>query len=503
MGFNAKNSKNTKSTKETTQSNNADGNSNNRATKPNAKKGLFGNNLVKIVGAGIVLLIVVSLFSGGKEDKRNTNIADLNLKDEQGHAITTLNALSQDWKMGVEGINALKTQQQKDQATMKALKMELVKLSDQSQGYSHSGSPEIARLQQQIESLKADQEKTRDTLKAATTGSSNQPYRTNTATTTTVHGNQSQARQTKHVAAPLTDTPDIGLVSLEKDKSGHVIDPDNPLTPDVIGRNDSGKSFHAKETKEKAIPYYRIPEGSTIPDARLMTNIVAEVPVDGQLVEQPYPFKAIVTNKALLASRGIKLPTDLKGIVLDGYTWGSSQLACARGYVTGMLFNWADGTYTYVGKSMTNNKRFDFNPDVLGTIGTENGNLCIPGIVTNNAAPIITNLSLMGAASKGGQALANANQSQLVNGAGTIEVTKNVTNTIAGGFISGAADKADNWYERQIGNYYNIVYIPAAKGDKVATISVYINKTVKISKNPEDRIVYAHSGQGEINESMD
>ncbi|WP_119327766.1 hypothetical protein [Cysteiniphilum halobium] len=493
--------------------------SNKNQTKP--KMSMGKKALIGIGGALAVVLILsyIGSTSGGGSNNGSYQGGDLNAYNAK--AGVGIKQLAANYKIASKQLTALQAQLLQMQQSLKKAK------EDNGNNTSGANSQKLESLAQQNSSLNDQMQALQSQLaQLKATGriqdSTNQNNQTGSypvnAEDNSNNDNTAHLATTTSSPHVLSNVPDLALVSISNDsntKSSHRTNNDNssdrnnPLAKNTVGSynngtSDSKSAKDAKNAKNKGIPYYRIPEGATVPDVKLMTSIQAEVPVNGQLVEQPFSFKAVIGRKAILASRGVTLPPDLRGIIVEGYTWGNAQLSCARGYVTGMLFNWADGTYTYVGKSMTSNKRFDFNDDVLATLSTANGDVCIHGTVVNNPAPVITNLALMGALSKGGDAVSSASQSQLVNGAGTIEITKNLASSIAGGLVSGGASQTNDWYKSRIGHIYDIVYIPAAKGKKIATVSLLINKDIVINKDTTQRIIYPHNiNSGVISHALD
>ena len=140
------------------------------------------------------------------------------------------------------------------------------------------------------------------------------------------------------------DVGDMSQINISLDgKSKPIL---KKFAPGDNGKPALPSPYDNAQEKDKTEKFYTIPSNSTLAKTILMTNIIGEVPVMGKLIEPAMPFKAIIAKKDLLASNGMKLPNDLGGIVVSGYSVGNMSLSCARMYVTQLLFTFEDGSFT-------------------------------------------------------------------------------------------------------------------------------------------------------------
>lgn len=237
---------------------------------------------------------------------------------------------------------------------------------------------------------------------------------------------------------------------------------------------------------KKDIPYFTIPANSTLADVVLQSDILGEVPVNSTLLQPAFKFKAIVGRKALLASNGITLPSDLSGIVFEGYSVGNMAMSCARGYITKMLFTWGDGSFTVVG---SNQKGTSLNPqDALGYISTPFGNPCLPGKYVTDAPRVLASIAAMGGLAGGANAFAQTQTTASSSPYQSIsEVTGNSFKYMGGKMVGTGAKKALDWYTSRINGVFDVVYIPSSVKQQMTHIVVNITKTIPIDKKRHGR----------------
>ena len=246
------------------------------------------------------------------------------------------------------------------------------------------------------------------------------------------------------------------------------------------------------------VPYFTIPANSTLADVVLQSDILAEVPVNNTLLQPAFKFKAIVGQKALLASNGITLPPDLSGIVFEGYSVGNMAMSCARGYITKMLFTWRDGSFTVVGHDQ---KGTSLNPqDALGYISTPFGNPCLPGKYITDAPRVIASIAAMGGMAGGAGAFAESQTTSSVNPYSSItQITGNAFKYMGGMTVGTAADKALDWYTSRVSGVFDVVSIPSSFGHQMTHVVVNITQTIPIDKKRHGRkIDYEKNNQNSI-----
>jgi integrating conjugative element protein (TIGR03752 family) len=245
-------------------------------------------------------------------------------------------------------------------------------------------------------------------------------------------------------------------------------------------------------------PYFTIPANATLADVVLQSDILGEVPVNNTLLQPAFKFKAIVGRKALLASNGIRLPSDLSGIVFEGYSVGNMAMSCARGYITKLLFTWHDGSFTVVGG---NQKGSGLNPqDALGYISTPFGNPCLPGKYITDAPRVLSSIAVMAGLTGGSNAFAKTQTTTASSPYQSIsQVTGNAFKYMGGKVVGTGADKALAWYTSRINGVFDVVYIPSSVKQKMTQVVVNITQTIPIDKKRQGRkIDYAHNHQNQF-----
>ena len=235
-------------------------------------------------------------------------------------------------------------------------------------------------------------------------------------------------------------------------------------------------------------PYFTMPANSTLSDVVLMSDILAEVPISNALMQPAFKFKAIVGRKDLLASNGVRLPSDLQGIVLEGYSVGNVTMSCARGYVTKMLFTWSDGHYTVVGKDASGTS---LNPeDQLGYLSTPYGNPCLYGKLITDAPRIISQMATIGGISAGADAFAQAQMSTSFSSLSPWSgLSGSAAKFAAGKTTSGAAERALDWVTKRASDIFDVIYIPASRHHHPTQVVVNITRDIPIDKNIHSRSI--------------
>ena len=323
----------------------------------------------------------------------------------------------------------------------------------------------IDRLKQQISAQQ-------QTITAMSRAGSTTSVASNSATASTAH-----TYPVNTGAAPLGAVEDWATPSSEHPTDG--LASSSPISAQDIIHQGKEKIDH---------PYFTMPANSTLSDVVLMSDILAEVPINNALMQPAFKFKAIVGRKDLLASNGIRLPSDLQGIVLEGYSVGNITMSCARGYVTKMLFTWSDGHYTVVGKDASGPS---LNPeDQLGYLSTPYGNPCLYGKLITDAPRIIAQMATIGGISAGADAFA---QSQMSTSFSSLSPWSGLSGSAAkfaaGKTASGAAERALDWVTKRASDIFDVIYIPASRHHHPTQIVVNITRDIPIDKNIHSRSI--------------
>ena len=250
--------------------------------------------------------------------------------------------------------------------------------------------------------------------------------------------------------------------------------------------------------KPTSVPYYTIPNGSTVANARLLSPLIGEVPVNGQLQAPAFPFKAILSRRQtsqMFAANGIPLPAGISGTVLQGYSVGNMSLGCTRPYVTRILFVFTNGHYVvYPKETESGNKGNDatavYPNNAIGYLSDVYNNPCITGKYITNAPKVIASLSGFGAVSGIGQAIAQAQTQTLSN------ISQGTTGTIFNGSLGkyGAGIAADqaasaalNWYKSRVNNIFDVVFVSSTLNGQPRQLIFNVTKTIPIDLNTVGR----------------
>ena len=283
----------------------------------------------------------------------------------------------------------------------------------------------------------------------------------------------------------ITEIKDISNKLLSKNSNSN-----NPVIASIPADALGLSNKTAVSDKKESIAYITIPKSSTLADVKLMTSLIAEVPVAGKLLTPAFPFKAIVGRKDLLTANGINIPQAASGIVLEGYSIGDMSLGCARGYITNLLFVFDDGHFvTYPEQSEINATEI-YPKDAIGYISNEFNSTCIPGKYLSNAATVLGSQALMGALSGAGAGIAQAQMSTMSN---AFQVSSTLTQDM-GKFVIGKsantmAEKTLEWFNQRIHDVFDAIYVPATTKGEAKTITVHITKTINIDYDKNARTI--------------
>lgn len=284
-----------------------------------------------------------------------------------------------------------------------------------------------------------------------------------------------------------------------KDKNGNIVDaavqnatvvypnPFKALDESAIGeaakqiQTDPDTGHVTK--KSNVIPFFTIPQNSTLLGATSMTALIGRIPIDGKVTD-PYPFKIIVGQDNLIAN-GIELP-DVEGAIVSGTSTGDWTLSCVQGKVESISFVFSDGT---IASSITGNDKANSEKGI-GWLSDPNGVQCISGERKTNAPEYLTSQFLLSGASAAAQGLAQGQTTTVVdNGSVFSAVTGNQGKFILGQALAGGLKETTDWFRQRYGQNFDAIYVPPGK-----SIAVHITQELKIDYNPNGRKVkYHHS----------
>lgn len=231
------------------------------------------------------------------------------------------------------------------------------------------------------------------------------------------------------------------------------------------------------------IPYYTVPQNSTLMGAVAMTALLGRVPVDGSVTD-PYPFKILIGAENLIAN-GIELP-DVEGAIVSGSATGDWTLSCVKGKVDSMTFVFADGRI-----ATTQQDKGQQSGNGIGWLSNPQGVPCIPGERKTNAPEYLSSQFLLAGASAAAQGLAQGQTTTVVEGNSVVgAVTGNQGKYVLGQALGGGLKETADWFKQRYGQTFDAVYVPPGQ-----PIVVHITKNLAIDYDFAARKVKYSHGQ--------
>lgn len=298
----------------------------------------------------------------------------------------------------------------------------------------------------------------------------------------------------------------VSDISNEKSDTADATDSIKHITSDNIlpSDNSNWQQQDGQSKQNTPIPFYTVPDGSTIGNVVLMSPLIAEVPVSGQLKMPAFPFKAIISHAQtaeMFSANGIPLPDNLSGTILQGYSVGDMSLSCARAYVTKILFVFNDGHFQVYPKNdkQTQDNQSIYPSHSLGYLSDQYNNPCISGRYITNAPQVITSLTAFGTVAGIGGALAQS-QTQTFTSQLT-STTSHVFNGNLGKYAAGmglgqGAQDALAWYKSRVNDIFDAVFVPSSINNAPTQLVFNITQTIPINLDKNARTLqYDHNTQ--------
>lgn len=441
-----------------------------------------------IIGGIICLILIVGLLWSGHQESPKSSTQNNPIKQP---------AIIKDKVSGDTENEVLKTVL----ANQETLKTQNKKLQDENEELRKKGIKDVSQVITKIkEELESEIGKVRSDVD---TRAKSQDYTINA-------GSGWQGSSDAGQAQVITSAPDLSQDNVATDSiSSKKIENDNShLSSSNFNSNDDSNDKPPtlpSDTDEKSegpfnpnnpndatntiTPFYTIPAGSTLNHVKLMTALIAEVPVSGRLVAPAFPFKAIIGKKQLYAANGLTLPDDLRGTIIQGYSVGSMSMSCARVYVNRILFVFNDGHYeVYPDKDDQNDATSVYPKNALGYLSDSYGNTCLVGKYITDAPKVLANLAILGGISTGANAVATAQFSTMNNGqAFTSAMTGNMGKLVGASAVNGASQEILQWYKERVGDVFDAVFIPASFNHRPTDLALHISKTIPIDLDKKGR----------------
>jgi integrating conjugative element protein (TIGR03752 family) len=243
-------------------------------------------------------------------------------------------------------------------------------------------------------------------------------------------------------------------------------------------------------------PVYTIPALSTVTNVRLMSPIIGEVPVNGQLQAPAFPFKAIISERDtenMFTANGIPVPAGVTGSVLQGYSVGSMSLGCARSYVMKILFVFQDGHFEVFPEDQQdsdNGQTAVYPTKTIGYLSDSYNNACMTGKYLTDAPKVIASLSSFAVVAGAGDAIAQAQEQTLTNitnGTSGSVLSGSLGKYAAGMGVSDASKAALDWYKSRVDDIFDAVFIPSTLNGQPRQMIFNVTKTISIDFNKNGR----------------
>lgn len=234
------------------------------------------------------------------------------------------------------------------------------------------------------------------------------------------------------------------------------------------------------------VPYFTLPDNSTLVDVTAMTAIIGRVPVDGRVTD-PMQFKAIV-GRHNLAANGWALPRDIEGVIVSGIAVGDMALSCSEGHIQSLTFIFNDGTVQTVASrttstSVNRNSSGTQRNAYLGYVSDLHGNPCIVGRFVTNAPSYLSDIVGLKAMEVAAQSFANAQTSTNQTSDGfSSAVTGSRGDYVLGQAASAATSEVSDWLLARLKNSFDAVVTPAGQ-----RLVVHLTQEVRLDKTANAR----------------
>lgn len=268
----------------------------------------------------------------------------------------------------------------------------------------------------------------------------------------------------------------MSSVGFTDEKSPRVIGIDgNP-----IGEPEKDARMRNKKKKAaESIPFYTIPQNSTLFVNSTLTDLVGVVPSKGAIID-PIRFK-LITGNTNIATNGLYVP-GVKNIVWSGIAVGNREMSCVRGELHSVTFTFEDGTVRTVQSQKAQGKN-KYGGKMLGYIATEKGNPCMPGRLISNASDYLRDRLIASGVGATAEAFAETQET-------TIETTNGITSVIDGDAndyilgktISGSLTELNSYLRERQREAVDIVYL--AGGQNVV---LHVESQIEIDYEPDGR----------------
>lgn len=246
----------------------------------------------------------------------------------------------------------------------------------------------------------------------------------------------------------------------------------------------------------------------TLPDLSALTGGISTTSLIGKVytgeIKDPWPFK-IQVARANLTANFRDLPSEIEGMIFEGFAVGDWSLSCVKGHILAATFVFEDGTVstTYGTDTASRPKEANTIENTIGYISDDYGNPCIKGAKHSDVGRYVGQRFLAGAIEGYAGALADAEttRQENVNNDGSTSLTRTVTGDIekfasANAVRNGAEDLSEVVRERHQ-QVTDLIYAPSG-----SRVSVHLQQEIHIDKRPNARKVRYSRGEY-VNATLD
>lgn len=228
------------------------------------------------------------------------------------------------------------------------------------------------------------------------------------------------------------------------------------------------------------IPFWTLPENSTLMGSVAMTALIGRIPIDGNVTD-PYPFKVVIGPDNLTAN-GIDLP-DVEAAILSGTATGDWVLSCVRGTLTSFTLVFSDGRIRTLRNTRGENS--SNSGEGIGWLSDENGIPCVSGERKTNAGTYLPTLFALSGAEAAADGLATSQTTSTTTDDSVISSLSGSAGQYAlGKGLSGGTNAAAEWFRKRYGQMFDAVYVRPG-----ADVAIHISEQLEIDYEDDGRLV--------------
>ncbi len=425
----------------------------------------------------IGLLLVIKMFGGGDESpetefkikqpgaKNSGTIYDI----EADSPKDTLNAMTAHLRKTQNEFSKIQEKQEKtseNQVVLKSgfdvLKKSQKKVTDTLDKVSEKIDALSSKLENQSYNTQSNDESSNDSGLNIKNDSAN-PFTSNTLSKPSYVTYNDIGQQQSNTAKNVVNNSSLPSQSLTQAAPNH----EGPI---LSNRQSTGPtSSQLAINTSGSVPYFTIPENTTLVNATLFTGLLGRIPVNG-VVDDPFPFTVLVGGENL-AAMGFKIP-GVRGMMMRGKAKGDLTLSCVRGEIISATFVFDDGTIKTLHGS---------TGSPLAVLEDRQGLPCVPGKLISNAGKFITIRALLGGLKglAGAGAIAETTNSIGLGGAANSAVTGDSKKYLLNSMGSSAANESIKWWNDRNKQSFDVIFV---KPNTKLSLSIQTEMRIDLDK---------------------